>query len=401
MTYAAKLARRLARLRVPSPLALALLLPLFGIACSNDGPTEAVGAPIGGGPGTGRLVLTPQTVTLQSSQQVLFRASEGAAVGSANLKAIQWSATGGSITGDGLYTAPEEPGSYTVTARLGGDSSSAAVTVTRTPAAAGGGSYPNRPSGLTPVIHNTFAGATLSASGDLGAWAGPVYGGENFAIVRDGSSPARVPAVAQIRWPAGLAAGNAPTRFDGWDKLSDDFSQNTRYRKIYVSMWVKIPSPDFENQNTGTKLWYLAHGNTRQQNADFLMLSGTYAGTSVMPAMKIAMYISPADEAVFPGSQEYGQNVDTRPLLTCGSWHQVEVYMDQGTVGRADGTLQVWVDGTKVTDYTQRVKFLDPAYDFTQGFYNLQWTPVWGGTGGRKSRADYIRLAELYAAGGT
>ncbi len=90
-----------------------------------------------------------------------------------------FSATGGTITSTGLYTAPSTAGSYTVTARLstaaGTLSASAPVTVTApepVPPPPTAGRHPNEPSGLVAAAQNTFAASTIAGSGLLGSWAG-------------------------------------------------------------------------------------------------------------------------------------------------------------------------------------------------------------------------------------
>ena len=161
---------------------------------------------------------------------------------------------------------------------------------------------------------------------------------------------------------------------------------------------MKIPSKDYENQSFGTKLFYLAHGNTARTNADFLFLKGGAHGTSIQSNIGLGMAISRVDHRVQGGSLTFYQNV-SGARFTAGAWHQVELYMDVGTVNAANGTLRIWVDGVKVTDYTSKIKFLDSRYSFTQGFYDFLWTPVWGGVGGVKSRSDYILLDHVLMAG--
>jgi len=329
-----------------------------------------------------RLDISPTSSSLAASGQLQYASwatlSDGRNFPGAG---VAFSTTGGSITSSGLYTAPTVGGNYTVTAKVVGGTAAANASVSVVGSgpttSAPIGSHPNLPAGFTTVAQNGFAGSSVPNSSLGGQWTSVAWHPEYIVSQVTASNPLGMPYVTKTVWPAGLQSGEAPAKFVGWNHASD-YTQNTRYRKIYVSMVVKIPSSDYENQNTGTKIWYLAHGNTTQQNADFLMLGGTYNGTSIQNAMRIVMYISPADEAVSPGSKPYEQNVNTNALFTCGEWHQVEVYMDQGTVGNSDGTLRVWVDGVKVTDYTQRVKFLDAAYSFTQGFYALEWAPVWG-----------------------
>jgi hypothetical protein len=353
------------------------------------------------------LRLDPASVSLSAGGGQQFKATGLMTDGStATVSGVTYSASGGTISSGGFYNAPTTAGTYTVTAKLTtilGSvlTSQATVTVSGSaPSTTSSSGYPNQPSGFTRIAENRFSGSTLQEGAVAGEWGGPWYGQSHFlTAISDASSPNGTGRVAATQWPSGLVAGNSPTMFNGWDRRSNGFTENGRYRKLYVSMRVKIPQADYENQNTGTKIWYVSHGNLTQQNADYLYLEGTYNGTSIMDRMKIAVSISPADEAITAGSRPYRQNVDTRALLTVGVWHHVEVYMDQGTVGNSDGTLRVWVDGVRVTDYTRQVKFLDAAYDFTQGFYDFQWTPVWGGTGGTKTRSDRMYMGSLYLSG--
>ena len=81
-------------------------------------------------PTTG-LIVSPRAVSLFSGHQQQFTAALN---GSSN-PAVTWSASGGTISKTGLYTAPSSAGSFTVTARSGTSrrkSASAVVTVTAT-----------------------------------------------------------------------------------------------------------------------------------------------------------------------------------------------------------------------------------------------------------------------------
>jgi hypothetical protein len=100
MTYTYKLARRLARLRNGS----AFLLPLLA-ACAAGAPTGPSNDPPPDTGSDGPVALSPRTVTLEGTQQVLFRAFESLIPGSSQVTSIEWTATGGSIAGDGNYTS--------------------------------------------------------------------------------------------------------------------------------------------------------------------------------------------------------------------------------------------------------------------------------------------------------
>ena len=84
--------------------------------------------PIPPPPTTVSLTLAPATASLQPGQQAQFTATVS---GTSNL-AVNWAASGGTISSTGIYQAPSAAGTYTVTATSAADptkSSSATVTV--------------------------------------------------------------------------------------------------------------------------------------------------------------------------------------------------------------------------------------------------------------------------------
>lgn len=81
------------------------------------------------------LTLTPGTASVASGAQVTFNAVPTWSDGTSALPALIWSATGGSITGGGIWTAPVAAGSYQVVSRhqVSGLADTATVTVTEAP----------------------------------------------------------------------------------------------------------------------------------------------------------------------------------------------------------------------------------------------------------------------------
>jgi hypothetical protein len=76
----------------------------------------------------GTLTISPASASLRIGQQLQFSAA-----GSGTTAGVVWSASGGSVTSSGLYTAPSSPGTYTITVKSAADatvSASAQVTIT-------------------------------------------------------------------------------------------------------------------------------------------------------------------------------------------------------------------------------------------------------------------------------
>src|SRR6202050_1001250 len=102
-------------------IALACLLGLFGIGASAQTPTFSR-APVS-------VSISPVSASLLTGGSQQFTAT---VTGSRN-SAVTWSATSGTVSSSGLYTAPTAAGSYTVTATSVADttkSGSASGTVT-------------------------------------------------------------------------------------------------------------------------------------------------------------------------------------------------------------------------------------------------------------------------------
>ena len=113
-------------LRLPGLLALTLPLLLAASGCGS-GETYPVREP----PRV-TVSLQPATVTLAGGQTQHFTAL----VENATDTSVTWSATGGTLSPEGVYTAPDTPGTYTVRATSVADASAskeASVTVTPAP----------------------------------------------------------------------------------------------------------------------------------------------------------------------------------------------------------------------------------------------------------------------------
>jgi acid phosphatase len=100
-------------------------------ACKSDSPVTQTGVV--------EVRVAPKSATLSSSQTQAFGASGRTAAGDSVAVSVTWSATGGTITSSGLYTAGQTAGVYRVIASATNDSLADTATVTVT---TGGGGAP-------------------------------------------------------------------------------------------------------------------------------------------------------------------------------------------------------------------------------------------------------------------
>jgi hypothetical protein len=56
----------------------------------------------------------------------------------------------------------------------------------------------------------------------------------------------------------------------------------------------------------------------------------------------------------------------------------------------------MWIDGTMVMDYSD-VTYITRTTP--RGFTMFKWNPTWGGSGGTRTRDDYILIDHLYLSG--
>jgi len=105
--------------------------------------------------------VVPKSVTLEPNQTQPFVASGRTATGDSVAVQVMWSATGGTITGGGLYTAGQTAGSYRVIATLANDSlaDTASVTVTT-----GGGGVPRAGHVFIVTEENTNYASVIGSS---------------------------------------------------------------------------------------------------------------------------------------------------------------------------------------------------------------------------------------------
>jgi glucose/arabinose dehydrogenase len=110
------------------PLSVAALLAVVIAGCSDD--DNSAPNPV---PTLVRIDVTPATATVQAGGTAAFTATGKLSDSSTSSVTVTWTATGGTITPTGNYTAGATAGSYVVTATSGARSGTATVTVTAAP----------------------------------------------------------------------------------------------------------------------------------------------------------------------------------------------------------------------------------------------------------------------------
>jgi hypothetical protein len=289
--------------------------------------------------------------------------------GSTTAPAVSYSATGGTITPGGLYTAGTTAGSYRVIASHTGGTlkDTSAVTIT----AAGG----------TTLLAEGFEDGNLGSRG----W----FDNTSVAITADARPGSAGTHALQWHWTTGATAPQGSSRFD--------FAPSTA---VYLSYWVKVSAnwvgsgvgyhphmfqvlttaddhyigPSITHLTLYDELLYL-NGNLTSQLAiqDALMINNAYLNQDargITENRSVGGYNGKYefDDAtstvlwdlyLYSGSQYtnykmFRPKAVTIPGAAKNSWHHIESYWQMnsiaGGIGQQDGVLQYWVDGTLQVD---------------------------------------------------
>jgi len=316
-------------------------------------------------------------------------------------RVVTWSSNATSVATvsvNGLVTALVL-GSATITATSEGQSGTAAITVAATQPG-----HANQPAGFTPIFERLFNSLPGTPGSDLVGSSILENGASNLRIIADATGPKGGNSL-QITWPSGLAGGDSPSRWDFWG-AAGPYAYTPKYNEVYIESYLKCPSADFLNNQVGTKLWYMSYGGDGSFNLnDSFMLLGKYQTPSApMSSMSMDYHSAETDDRdtadpTQGSAQPRYENLGGGKKFTCGDgWHRIEVYMNVGTPNNHNGILRVWIDGTKVAEYTN-IKYLDSDFNYTHGFYHGEWTPVWGGSGPARTRSDVMYLNYFYVSG--
>jgi hypothetical protein len=338
--------------------------------------------------------LNPSSTSLQTGTTKQFSVTGTMTDGStAVLAGVTYSTNGGSITSGGLYTAPSAGGTYSVTAKvtnINGNtiSNSATVSVT-TPSSTGTSgisttNFANLPSGYTRFAEHPLSWLPSGTNGNSGSW---WQGGSRWAILSDNAAPFSASGVMELVIPAGLPGGAGPGGFGGWD------GQRGEYSSIYVSFGFRIGGSDYENHFVRTKLAEIGYGEPYGVGGNaqgVIGISGEGGGRTLASSFKLDL----AQQRTV--ARTLDANVNTQRLLTVGPWHRVEVVMTINSIGSANGTFKLWIDGQLTHSYSN-VVYRTAEYPYK--FYAWKHDIVWGGIGGERTRNDRFLWDHVYIAG--
>jgi len=194
--------------------------------------------------------------------------------------------------------------------------------------------------------------------------------------------------------------GISPWRFDCWGPDIATGTGQYDYEEVYVSYWLKIEGSDFENQTVGTKIFYLAYGNTSRANHSTMTMGGA-GQQQIMSQMPVLYWISEMNDDgsdTGGGAVKHTANVNNEKFVP-GGWQQIEAHYKINDINPTtdNGELKIWIDGVQ-THHIVGLRYRSDENPL--GFYHLQFTPVYGGhSGDVRTRDDYWQVDRLHISG--
>lgn len=338
----------------------------LALGCAAPGPTDDGSTLVA-------IDLTPTAVTLGPAETRQFSALGRRADDATTAISPMWAATGGTISGAGLYTAGATPGTFRAVATLGALADTAVVTI----------SDPGPPAGTI----------LFSESFDLAGFAG--RGWYDISVDMPTSTVEKRPggSVRSLQWSWNLG-GTGPSPNGTARHL---FTPTDR---VYVRYWVKYSTnwvgsgqtshpheflllttedADYAGPAFSRLTAYIEHnwrasggfpiiGLQDGVNIDQTKINQNLVGVSENRATQGcngfgdvypgpgSCYLNGANYwngRAFPGTSALWTDGAATPGYK-SNWHKVEAYFQLNTVaagiGQADGVIKYWFDGTLILD---------------------------------------------------
>src|SRR2546426_829413 len=106
--------------------------------------------------------------------------------------------------------------------------------------------------------------------------------------------------------------------------------------QIYLSLWIRIPGADYEDQSFGSKFFYIGVGEPKTSAGNQLYTVLHHPDCCAVQTIASAFPLLMEQQSVPAGNNTVTANVNNA-LFTIGVWHQFEFVLKLNTVGQGDG----------------------------------------------------------------
>lgn len=315
-----------------------------------------------------KITVSPKTVSLNAGATQQFGATANWSTGATTLPPITWSATGGSISTSGLYTAPTTAGTYRVIVAHSGGTlrDTATVTVTSTTTA------PPPPTVGWSIERNFNSGA-------VGSYAGTGASGFDDAAGRSIiSSDKSVDGGLSAR----LSIDSADTGFGSWGGVINFPTTLTQGADLWLQLYIFVPS-DFVVKTPGNGSLKFIRVRTKTS-------SGSNAGYNDIQIQDDGEWES--SFRMIKERQDWWFKFGAPGTFKKGQWQRISVNLKMSSATGSQGArVRVWQDGMLLID-ENRMQTLSSTTDFADALYLFTY---WNG-GAPKSQSlwvDQIRIS--------
>jgi hypothetical protein len=315
------------------------------------------------------ITVSPDNPTLIVGEARQFSARATLSNGSTQANpTVTWSASGGTISAGGLYTAGSTTGTFFVAAvHASGLADTSIVTIVPVPPV--DTVLAHLPPGMTTLIDErwdvkTPSGWTLQSCGSCEA---------KVSIQADATAPRSPSNVLQFIYEGEVGGQGAGARTHRWAGVTS----------LYVAFWFKHSSNWVSNSTAINKMMYLGtnQGNGTQ-NDNILNFEN---------ATTISFY----QQNGIDDHRRMLPNVGGSFTLTKGRWHFIELVLTASTGGLLNGGLDIWVDGRQTHHRTDiRYKVGENAV-----FTGIDLDPILGGGPQNVNPAQYYWIDHLIIKG--
>lgn len=271
------------------------------------------------------------------------------------------------VTSSGQVTGVAN-GTAVITATSEGKSGQATITVGSAPVT-------NEPPGMTMFTDRPFNCQKPTECESDWNFVG------NFKVVSDATAPRSPQNVGEITFVAGFVGGSGPASV---------YPRSSSAKTMYISTYMKFSS-NFQNHSTGINK--VIHFYINGINRIFFQARGP----SLAPSFGLQQLAAPYSNTIgHTGTAVHlVPNVVPNAVMNRGQWHHIEIVLVANTPGVADGSVQIFLDRTKVLD--------NSGIMFAAAGGNGRWeginlNPTWGGSGDMVQSEMTLRVDHFYVS---
>jgi hypothetical protein len=380
------------------------------------------------------VAVTAAAVTLQVGEETTASATAKDANGyEVEGASVEWRSSDNSVVaveanGTGAKVTARDAGEASVRATAGDAEGQIAVAVLGDSnggtSTSSGVRFPNEPAGFQRWAEHDFRtlpDGNLSHQG----FADAGYG-DNYTVVDDASAPNG--RAVRIRYPEGQRGGRSPGRFFVWSQENSDGGNHrtsVELDEVYISLHIQLEGEDWEFPGSELKMFYTGGGRQGTHtwgHASFYTGSqfgncrncndGALESSFYHRHQQFRVSARPSSSEVTRMIRNTRYNDGEHPhalLHHVGPWRHLEYYRKTSDVDTPNGIIRLWVDGELVIEATDVLDQTTHDGDWTYGFHQFHWSPVFGGgfskncdedgTNCAKRRDDFMRLGHLYISG--